>query len=456
MEFTKTLDKKVAQKVGMRLRTLLKLPKAHKWVCYEWFYANIDQPLFFGKNDFQICLKENFPHLKTLMLRRVEWCKIRRLMGKPRRCSQAFFNEERAALNMKRNKIRQLQQQKVVDISQYRDLPENIPLSLVIGTKVTSLLRKPQDGLFTGTIDAVDTANGTYRITFDRSGIGTHSVPDYEVLSTDPPEFIPLSSFQTKVRPRLPLIPSPRFLELLGNQVAQALGDSDPLQSVASPCKTEPGTVSSNLQDEGTLGGFPIKFLALLVRLSKILAVKKKMIYELKQMNTEAEKLLGLQEPISYEFQKQYASIILELDKLNTDLNDYLKAIQQYSAEIAPDQGLTPIAQPDFVRQKFFAEAKEIVERSLGNSAVKCEKVIDLISQLLSLMLHLRSFADADISSYELKSLFDALQETQKMINSSNVQKFENAVKVPINHIESSLSHLGNLGAFAESLMDGV
>lgn len=36
-------DKKVAQKIGVRLRNLLKLPKAHKWVCYEWFYSNLDR-----------------------------------------------------------------------------------------------------------------------------------------------------------------------------------------------------------------------------------------------------------------------------------------------------------------------------------------------------------------------------------------------------------------------------
>ncbi len=43
-------------------------------------------------------------------------------------------------------------------------------------------LRKPQDGLFTGVIDALDTVNNTYRITFDRPGLGTHSIPDSEVL----------------------------------------------------------------------------------------------------------------------------------------------------------------------------------------------------------------------------------------------------------------------------------
>lgn len=449
---TGVLDKKVAQKVGLRLRTLLKLPKAHKWVCFEWFYANIDQPLFLGQNDFCICLKESFPQLKTRSLTRVQWCKIRRLMGKPRRCSPAFFAEERASLNAKRNKIRHLQTQKVVDFSQYRDLPENIPLSLVIGTKVTGLLRKPQDGLFTGAIDAVDTTNGTYRITFDRTAIGTHSLPDFEVLSNDTPEFIPLNSFQTKVRPRLPMFTSPRFLELLGNQVAQALGDNDPLLAGPSPPKALVG--SSNMQEEGTLGGFPIKFLALLVRLSKILQVKKKKITELKAMNTEAEKSRSLQENISHEFQKHYAQTILELEKLNIDLNDYLKAVQQYSAEMAPEQGLAPIAQPDVVKQKYLVESKELVERSLANRSVKNESTIDLISHLLSLMLHLRGFADTEVSAYELKSLSDTVSDVKKMLDKSNVDQYENQVEVHINHIQTSLSHLGNLGAFSESMLD--
>ena len=145
-------------------------------------------------------------------------------MGRPRRCSQvlkiipscrclnnqfflsqAFFNEERGELAKKRQKIRLVQQRKVSDMASLcRDLPDLIPMPLVIGTKVTARLRQPQvgiilyfkvifkfckpfflhlkDGLFVGQIDAVDTSNNTYRITFDRQGLGTHSVPDYEVL----------------------------------------------------------------------------------------------------------------------------------------------------------------------------------------------------------------------------------------------------------------------------------
>lgn len=35
--------KEIAQGNGLRLRNILKLPKAHKWVCYEWFYSTLDQ-----------------------------------------------------------------------------------------------------------------------------------------------------------------------------------------------------------------------------------------------------------------------------------------------------------------------------------------------------------------------------------------------------------------------------
>ena len=69
--------------------------------------------------------------------------KVRRLMGKPRRCSEAFFNEERAELDRKRKKIRLLQQRKIGDSSSYRDLPEDIPMQLTIGSRVTARFAQP-------------------------------------------------------------------------------------------------------------------------------------------------------------------------------------------------------------------------------------------------------------------------------------------------------------------------
>jgi hypothetical protein len=87
-----------------------------------------------------VCLRESFPLLKTRRLSRVEWCKIRRMMGKPRRCSQAFFAEERLELARKRHKIRLLQQrkQRTEEMSTFKDLPDDIPIQLTIGARVTA------------------------------------------------------------------------------------------------------------------------------------------------------------------------------------------------------------------------------------------------------------------------------------------------------------------------------
>lgn len=51
---------------------------------------------------------------------------------------QAFFQEERQSLDKKRHVLRLLQQRKITDINTLKDfpLPDQIPMQLVIGTKV--------------------------------------------------------------------------------------------------------------------------------------------------------------------------------------------------------------------------------------------------------------------------------------------------------------------------------
>lgn len=196
------VDKKQGQKVGLRLRNLLKLPKAHKFVSYEWFYSTIDKAILGGENDFQQCLKIQFPTLITRNLTRTEWNRIRSHMGKPRRCSAAFFEEERRELERRRQKIRLLQSRKAGDPSFIRDLPREIPLPLSVGMKVTARLRRPQDGLFTGTVEAIDPISNSYKIHFDRPGLGTYPIPDYEVCATDAPETLNLATITQNFRPK--------------------------------------------------------------------------------------------------------------------------------------------------------------------------------------------------------------------------------------------------------------
>jgi hypothetical protein len=128
-------------------------------------------------------------------------------------------------------------------------------------------LRLPQDGLFTGCVAAVDTSNSTYRVTFDRQGLGTHSIPDYEVLSMDPPDLMPLSSFMSKARHR-PMQNISTYLSPppYGSAFSPQL-TGDPLLSGSTP-------KGKSLRLDGTLGGYPVKFLFHIVRLNKSLQVK--------------------------------------------------------------------------------------------------------------------------------------------------------------------------------------
>uniref|UniRef100_A0A4W5JUH7 Lin-9 DREAM MuvB core complex component n=1 Tax=Hucho hucho TaxID=62062 RepID=A0A4W5JUH7_9TELE len=443
-----TPDKKVSQRIGLRLRNLLKLPKAHKWCIYEWFYSNIDRPLFEGDNDFCLCLKESFPNLKTRKLIRVEWGTIRRLMGKPRRCSSAFFSEERTALRQKRQKMRLLQQRKLADVSHCKDLPDEIPLPLVIGTKVTARLRGVHDGLFTGQIDAVDTGAATYRVTFDRNGLGTHTVPDYEVLSNEPNETMPISAFAQKQRPSRfqNFMTPPR--ETYPSATTPVLMDNDPFIS-QSPWKSKLSGAEGD-----TLGGFPVKFLIQVTRLSKILMIKKEHIKHLKDMNSEAEKLKSYSMPIGLEFQKRYATTVLELEQLNKDLNKVLREVQQFCCELAPDQGMAPADRPTELRQHCEEEAKEIVQQTNSlrddQQCLSNASLTHLISGLTALLLQIKCLAEGgDLNSFEFKSLTDSLNDIKSSIDPSNLSCFQNNVEIHVAHIQSGLSQLGNLHAFA-------
>ncbi|KAM6280289.1 protein lin-9 homolog isoform 3-T3 [Porphyrio hochstetteri] len=399
-----TPDKKASQKIGLRLRNLLKLPKAHKWCIYEWFYSNIDK------------------------------------------CSSAFFEEERSALKQKRQKIRLLQQRKVADISQFKDLPEEIPLPLVIGTKVTARLRGVHDGLFTGQIDAVDTLNATYRVTFDRAGLGTHTIPDYEVLSNEPHETMPIAAFGQKQRPSRFFVTPPRLHYTPSLQ--SPITDSDPLLGQSSWKSKISGT------DSETLGGFPVEFLIQVTRLSKILMIKKEHIKQLRDMNTEAEKLKSYSMPIGIEFQRRYATIVLDLEQLNKDLNKVLHKVQQYCYELAPDQGLQPADQPTDLRRRCEEEAQEIVRQAnsstTGQLCVESENLTDLISRLTAILLQIKCLAEGgDLNSFEFKSLTDSLNDIKNSIDSSNISCFQNNVEIHVAHIQSGLSQMGNLHAFA-------
>lgn len=418
-------DHKSGHRIGMRLRNLLKLPKAHKWVCFEYFYSNIDKALFDGENDFMICLKESFPQLTNRKLTQTQWSKIRRMMGKPRRCSQAFFEEERKELERKRKLIRYIQQRKMADIN-VKDLPNEIPMQLVVGTKVTARLRKPQDGLFTGSIDAVDTSNNTYRITFERPKLGTHSVPDYEVLSNEPPDTINLASMAQKFRPR------------------------NVVQEMMSWCHT--GLSPDNIRLQGdpmigcsdiakadtAVGIYPFAFLKLIVKLKKILNAKKIEINRLKDYNCEAEKRKSFGQKMPEDFERKYAACVIDLEKMNIDLQGYINEIQEFCQQIAPGPSLAAMLAPSHLREKCQEDATIIVERN-NTGALKDPKLIDLITDLTALMLQVRSLSDSDQNAYELSVLQGTMDQIKMKLDPKHKRLFQNHIETHMHRIQMGL-----------------
>ncbi|XP_037826485.1 protein lin-9 homolog [Lucilia sericata] len=496
-------DKRIGQRIGLRLRNLLKLPKAHKWVIFEWFYSFIDKPLFEGENDFQVCLAESFPHLRTRQMTRLEWQKIRSLMGKPRRCSQAFFDEERRELERKRQKMRYMQTRcrsgDIKDLNFVRDLPEKIPLPLPLGTKVTARLRVPQDGIFSGTVDAFDSVSSTYRVTFDRNGLGTHSIPDYEIVSENFNEMLPLQSITKDFRPSLSSvynggnsscntnIMSPLRAARMRNTFNMNLNKSDPLlgqEVIDSPFKNP-------VLREENINGYPPKLLETLVRLKRALASKKSKLQRLNDMNNEAElkasqQLLAAHNnsnasnssddsqnavatatnsagdtntpQLNEEFQRRYASIVISMEKMNRDIQDYLNEVQVFAGELTPDPQVRAMLTPSYLREKCRESAEDAVQRNNQGLLVN-KNILGLIKKLATVLI-VASHLSTENSAQVNKVLEGCIEEVRSSLNSVNVETFQKHVQIHLHHIrcgigQSMMNTSGSANAITSSHIGG-
>lgn len=478
-----TTNKPLNEQLISKLSNFLKLPKAIRWICCEWFYSDIDRVIFESENDFSLCIQQSFAKLKTRKLTRKQWCIVRSLIGKPRRCSQAFFQEERQMLDEKRQKIRLIQQRKVSEqeVNEFNDLPQDIPLPLSIGHRVYAHICAPEEGVFLGTIAAIDLVEHTYRVVFDRMNIGSQTVPDYEIKSVAPIQTVPIKAYIQTFRPKsthqTPLKYQNPFL-LLDESNINASTQSDLMNS---PLKlSDLNDLSQKTVDSeygGFLGGFPVRLLVLITRLNKILLVKKDFIKKLNELNIQAEKFKAKNEKYPRDFQLKYASLVLELERLNKDLNDYQIGVQSYCEEFSPE--LTPfsnpVCNPNELKTRTYKEAQDIfdkINRFPNNTTIiKSSHISELITKLTSLMLQIRDYSNANVSNtigddlspnsynnnsmsnsvyFDTKALNFTLDEIKKSLNSKNIKLFEDKIQVHLNHINSGLSQFNKLHAFTD------
>lgn len=445
------IDKKACQRIGLRLRNLLKLPKAHKFVMYEFFYSNIDRAIFLGSNDFEMCLAETFPRLKTRMMTRIEWNKIRRTLGKPRRCSSKFFEEERIELERKRQKIRLLQSRKTGDSSFVCDLPPHIPIPFTIGTKVTARLRTPQDGLFTGTIDGLVHKSHSYRIVFERQGIGSQEIPDYEVMSTEFSDTLDVNKLTKEFisRPDVsyymvsPLKPTGAFSSFGNHGVHFRRGDpmlsSSSLAGVSNSfIKLEgyqrPKLPNLVLPTTGSIGGYPIKLLETMVLVRKTLETKHLQLLKIRRMNVEAEVVKSFGDNAPEDFQKKYATLLVEMERINRDLADYLNILHAQTDDFITDKEEFETITPTYLREKCRDLAMQTFAKN-NNNAIQDDAMVKLIGNLTTIMWVTSNLKNDQYTNVE-EVLSSCLIETAKSLDPENQGLFEKNVESHINQIQ--------------------
>ena len=164
----------------LQLHHCLKNKKSRRWAACEWFYGAIDR-LYFAQNEFKLLLANlGIPHISNLT--RTEWSYIRGRLGRPRRLSALYLQEERTKLHQYRAEVRAQHAGRQTSGSADAALDfylEEIPAPINVGQRV--LARHPSTGeLYLGNILLKDSE--TYRVQFDDAQLGVVKIRDAQIM----------------------------------------------------------------------------------------------------------------------------------------------------------------------------------------------------------------------------------------------------------------------------------
>ncbi|XP_057539589.1 protein ALWAYS EARLY 2-like isoform X2 [Amaranthus tricolor] len=133
------LQNKLEDVEGMLLHCL-SWPEARRWCVYEWFYSAIDYP-WFAKRDFMEYLNHaGLGHIPRLT--RAELGIIRGSLGKPRRFSKCFLQQQRERLNYYRESVRD---HYVNFRAGLGEVPTDLLYPLRVGQQVVAIHPKTRD-----------------------------------------------------------------------------------------------------------------------------------------------------------------------------------------------------------------------------------------------------------------------------------------------------------------------
>ncbi|KAF8358277.1 lin-9 [Pristionchus pacificus] len=454
-----------------KLKNLLKLPMARRWLYCEFFYSAIDEELLLADNEFSSMLQQAFPNLKTRRLTRTEWRAVRRLIGKPRRCSPAFLEEERKSLELRRVRIRNIYDGinlASLDAStDFCDLPAKIPRQFVLGMKVFARVRSPKDGVYAGHIDAI--CHNGYRIVFVKDElIQPMIVPDSELIPESKVELVPISYFVEQSKAALPsalkLGQSPfnptKFLPER-TKPSDSIGVMRlPAKKIAADADRDFGDASIvrvgywRLRFDGRrrvrrrdekVGNFPVRMLVILVKLAKLIEHKKMLVKNLSEMNTEAEKINMVTDSYAFSLQEKYARVVVDLEAVNKQMQTFLTGIQEYQGQLLPHLTEVPVtSRPEALRKLCFTHARQIVKHCNNGLNVGNKPALSMITNLTSLLLQVRSLGQQRCSPLDLNTLSESLSEIRNKLAPQNIAAFQDYVEVHMKQIHNMMINAVN------------
>ncbi|XP_024388270.1 protein ALWAYS EARLY 3 isoform X1 [Physcomitrium patens] len=369
-------------------------PKVRRWCMCEWFYSAIDLP-WFARNEFVEYLNHaGLGHVPRLT--RVEWGVIRGSLGKPRRLSKRFLQEEREKLETYRESVRTHYHELRNGLRE--GLPADLARPLTVGQKVIARHPKTRE-IHDGSILTVDRSR--CRVQFDRPELGVELVMDIDAMPMYPLENVPevmrrhftsvegiertpgddskprawnasggvggvaRAALNERLERRVTML-SQRFLSDLSKRaqtdtldaVREAKEVTNRAVREAKDVTTKSAVASQRVGSHQPLGGFQAQAIEAdaraLAELARALDKKEALVMELRQMNGEAScNWEGFK--AADNFQRQYATVVLQLKEVNKQVTNALLLLRQrnkyHDNAVLPwhrlsSQGISDVAEP--------------------------------------------------------------------------------------------------------------
>ncbi|KAL0719912.1 hypothetical protein Bca4012_069236 [Brassica carinata] len=164
------------------LSTYISYPLARRRCIFEWFYSAIDHP-WFAKMEFVDYLNHvGLGHIPRLT--RLEWSVIKSSLGRARRFSERFLQEEREKLKQYRESVRKHYTE--LRTGAREGLPTDLARPLAVGNRVIAIHPITRE-IHDGKILTVD--HSQCNVLFD--DLGVELVKDIDCMPSNPLEYMP-------------------------------------------------------------------------------------------------------------------------------------------------------------------------------------------------------------------------------------------------------------------------